>query len=166
MIMKKHFSTGYTLIELVVVAAILGIIGVVSVSLFLTSLSGGGKSSGTNEVRANGDYAITQMERMIRNAIRINGACTEDMSSLSILNADGNTTTFSLLNGRIASNSGYITAQSSQVSGAIDFDCSQPIDGSPGIVTVTFLLSKANALTNRFENVEVEFSTSVQLRTY
>lgn len=164
--MKSKNEHGYTLIELVVVAAILGIIGIVSVSLFLSTLSGGGKSSGTNEVRANGDYAITQMERMIRNAVRINGTCTDNMSSLSILNADGKTTTFSLLNGRIASNSGYITAQSSQVSGSLDFDCFQPVDGSPGLVKITFLLNKANALTNRFENVEVEFSTSVQLRTY
>lgn len=164
--MIKTFSKGYTLIELVVVAAILGIIGVVSVSLFLTSLSGGGKSSGTNEVRANGDYAITQMERMIRNAVRIEGACTSDMDSLTILNSDGNTTTFSVENSRIASNSGYLTAPTSQVSGAIDFDCSQSLDGSPGLVKITFILNKANALTNRFESVEVEFSTSVQLRTY
>lgn len=164
--MRQVYEKGYTLIELVVVAAILGIIGVVSVSLFLSTLSGGGKSSGTNEVRANGDYAITQMERMIRNAVRINGTCTDNMSSISILNADGRTTTFSSLNGRIASNSGYITSQSSQVSGSLDFDCYQPTDGSPGLVTITFLLNKANALTNRFEDVEVEFSTSVQLRTY
>jgi len=162
----RNRSLGYTLIELVVVAALIGIIGVVSVSLFLTSLSGGGKSSGTNEVRANGDYAITQIERMIRNAIRIEGACTQDMTSLSLLNSDGNTTTFSTLDGRVASNSAYLTSSSSQVSGAIDFDCEQSVDGAPGLVTVSFILNKANALTNRFESVQVEFSTSVQLRTY
>ncbi len=160
-------NAGYTLIELVVVAAIMGVIAVVASGLFLTSLSGGGKSAGLNEVRTNGDYAITQMERMIRNAVRVDGTCVADMTSLTILNRDGGTTVFDTVDDRVASNSGYLTSGGLQVVGsAIDFDCVVGTGSSPTTVSIGFVLGKVNELTNKHEEVEVEFETSVQLRTY
>lgn len=161
--MRARLLNGYTLIELVVVAAILGVIGVVSVSLFLSTLSGGGKSSGTNEVRSNGDFAITQMERMIRNAVRIE-SCSAN--SITILNPDDGITTFTGVGNAIASNSGILTGTNVQLDGGINFSCIEPDDGSPSSVNISFILNKSNQITNRHEDVQVEFSTSVQLRAY
>ena len=160
-------SAGHTLIELVIVAAILAIIGVVSVGLFLTSLSGGGKSASINEVRANGDYAITQMERMIRGAVRLEGTCDVNVPTITILNPDGGTTIFATTAElAIASNSGLLTSPEVEVVGVVDFDCQSSNSGSPGSVAIHFILQKANTTSDRPEFSQAEFATQVQLRTY
>ncbi|MFC1653227.1 prepilin-type N-terminal cleavage/methylation domain-containing protein [Patescibacteria group bacterium] len=162
MIAKK----GYTLIELVVVTGIVGVIGVVSVGLFLSTLRGGGKTTGLNDIRGNGDYAITQIERMLRSAIRIEGTCSDDMTSISLLNPDGNITVFSTVSGRIASNSGYLTSSEVDLASDVDFDCQKLDSGTPATVSVTFELFKAATSGVAGGGESVEFSTAVQLRTY
>lgn len=177
--MRIKITKGYTLIELVVVAGILGIIGVVSVSLFLSTLLGGGKSTALNDVRSNGDYAITQMERMIRSARYLVSTCEEDMTSLEIKNPDGGNTIFtSTEEGYIASNSGTLTgiltaddvllADPNEVLsvGIIDFDCVQSSPKAPEVITINFTLQKGDSGTPNRDYAQADFSTSVQIRSY
>lgn len=165
--MRIKKTKGYTLIELVVVAGILGIIGVVSVSLFLSTLLGGGKSTALNDVRSNGDYAITQMERMIRSARYMVGTCVQDMNSLEIKNPDGDNTIFtSTAEGYIASNSGILTADDVLLVGPIDFDCVQSSSKAPEVITINFTLQKGDSGTPNRDFAQADFSTSVQIRSY
>ena len=165
--MKLRITKGYTLIELVVVAGILGIIGVVSVSLFLSTLLGGGKSTALNDVRSNGDYAITQMERMIRSARYMVGTCIPDMNSIKIKNPDGGTTEFSMENNRIASNSAqFLTSDDVLLVGPIDFDCIQSSSKAPEIVSINFTLQKGDSGSPNKDYAQADFSTSVQVRSY
>jgi prepilin-type N-terminal cleavage/methylation domain-containing protein len=159
---------GYTLIELVVVAGILGIIGVVSVGLFLSTILGGGKSTALNDVRSNGDYAITQMERMIRGARQIVGTCEADMTSLEIKNSDGGSTIFTSIDSRIASNSGYLTSDDILLAtgGNLIFNCVSSSSKSPEIVTIEFTLQKGDPASPNRDYAQADFSTTVQIRSY
>ena len=160
---------GYTLIELVVVAGIMGIIGIVSVGLFMSTILGGGKSSALNDVRSNGDYAITQMERMIRGARKIVSACSLGMNTITIKNSDGDNTVFSVItdqgNTLIASNSGYLTSSDVQVVGPIVFDCSQSSSKAPELVTIHFTLQKGDDTSSKRDFAQEDFSTTVQVRS-
>lgn len=156
---------GYTLIELVVVAGILGIIGVISVALFLATIRGGGKSSALNSVRSNGDYAITQMERMIRNARGIVGTCQSGTGTIEIKNPDGGTTTFSKnAEGKIASNAGVLISNDVSLDGPLTIDCVSQSSKAPELVTIGFTLQKGTSSSRDF--AEAYFSTTVQLRSF
>ena len=157
---------GYTLIELVVVAGIMGIIGVVSVSLFLTTLSTGGKSSGLNDIRANGDYAITQIERIVRNSVRIDGTCELDMTSLTVMDSNNELIVFSNTDSKISIDGSSIIADDVDLSGEMDFDCVRYDSGRPDEVTITFTLEKANSQVEDSDYAQAEFGTTVQLRRY
>lgn len=100
--MKK----GFTLVELLVIVALVGIIGAATTQVFIIGFKSQGKGEIVKEVKQNGDYAISVIERMVRNAVDFGSqACNENLTSLSIINPDGYTTIFdcSLTNKNIAS---------------------------------------------------------------
>ena len=59
---------GYTLIELVVVVGLVGMLSVGMLGVFLTSLRGVSRAEIEAEIKSQGDYAITKMERNLRQA--------------------------------------------------------------------------------------------------
>jgi len=63
------FNKGFTLIELVVVAGLVGILSIGIVNLFTSSVRGSQRARLQAEVKSQGDYALASMERQIRNAI-------------------------------------------------------------------------------------------------
>lgn len=83
--MKK----GYTLIEMIVVIALLGLVGVAVVAMFLTTTRSGGKSGALALVKEEGDYAITTMERYIHFAKTLD--CTGAPTSVSIIRDNNGT---------------------------------------------------------------------------
>lgn len=101
--MKKGFS----LIELLVVVALVGIIGAITTQVFIAGFKSQGKGEIVKEVKQNGDYALSVIETMVRNAsdFSTEADCNQDKTSISIINPDGYTTIFdcSLTNGNIAS---------------------------------------------------------------
>lgn len=64
---------GYTLIELLAVMIVLIAVGTIIASILISSLRGGNKSTTTNEVRQSGNYAISQMSKMIAYAKSFDG---------------------------------------------------------------------------------------------
>lgn len=162
--MKK---TGFTLVEILVTIGILGIIVVVASNLFFSLLKGSMKTKTLQTVKQNGTYAISVMERMIRNARGIE-TCTSAMKKIKITNPDMRTTEFDLTGPQIASNSGnFLTSNEVKVesSKVNQFDC-VPGNGKPAVVTIQFSLSQA-ALANRpEEEASVTFQTTVSLRNY
>lgn len=88
---------GFTLLEILISISIAATIGVLISQVFFTTTRSNTKTEILKEVKQNGDYALNIMERMIRNAIRVESTCAESgstLSSLAILNPDGDTTTF------------------------------------------------------------------------
>jgi prepilin-type N-terminal cleavage/methylation domain-containing protein len=78
---------GYTLVELMVVVALLAILMVGVISLFLTNLRISSKASGIARIKQEGDYASSNVERTLRYAKSIitgvpGCTCVNSMSSL------------------------------------------------------------------------------------
>lgn len=151
---------GFTLIEVLVVIFLLGVVMAIGVNLFFSILKGGSKAEIVKEVKQNGDYAISVMERMTRNA---QSASCSDSSSVTIKNPDGWTTTFVCEDGRIASNSGtYLTSESVTATGCT-FSCGGT---TPEVVTISFTLSQKGTPVRVEERATANFQTKVSLRTY
>ena len=168
---------GFTLIEMMIVVSLLGIIAVVGSGAFFSILRGSTKTKTLQMVKQNGDYAISVMERMIRNARRIEEI---DGQHIKIKNPDGETTTFrccgSSPNLLIASESGNLTCESARLtsSGVKVDSCSsvftlvdpgQP-EIKPAVVKINFNLSPAVSSTRPEEQATVNFQTTVTLRNY
>ena len=185
--MKKNFQfsifnfqfkqKGFTLIELLVVTAIiLVIIGAVSNSFF-SSLRGSTKTTLLNEAKQNGDYALSIMERMIRNAVDVTSVCGGvSQNTLTITNLDGGLTTFACPSApevRIASSSatqtGYLTSNKVMVlESNCEFSCSQSSSMSSKIVKIKFTIQQLTTtpgITPRPEDqTSINFETSVVVR--
>lgn len=164
--------------ELIVVSGLMVVIIVTVSSLFFSSLKGATKTSFVNETKQNGDFALSTMERMIRNAKNIPNMTTECVSlarsSITIENPDNKTTTFvcpTAAEGRIASNSaaysGFLTSSRQAVSvypAGCYFVCSKQ-GISPAIVKIKFNIHNLSAVVVRpEENIAINFETSVVVR--
>ena len=66
-------NKGYTLVELLAVIVVMIVVGVIISSILVSSLRGGNKTSTVNEVRDNGNTAMTRMARAIEFAKRFEG---------------------------------------------------------------------------------------------
>lgn len=170
-------KTGFTLIELLVSIGIISLIILASTTLFFTSLKAKKKNSSLTTIKQSGDYALSIMNMMIRNAKDLN--CSPP-NEITITNPDGETTTFScqghfhgcpsgISSERIASHSASASRDDCLTADNIgllscSFSCSQEI-GSPSIVTVAFTLSKGNP-DDILSYASQEFKTTISLRNY
>ena len=74
--MKKRIfnsKSGYTLVELLAVMAIIIVVGTIMTGILISSLRGGNKSNALDNVRQNGNDLIAQMSKTIAYAKRFNG---------------------------------------------------------------------------------------------
>lgn len=184
------FSQGFTLIELLIVVSLSVIIMLAASSLFMTLLIGNTKTSTTKLIKDEGDYALSQMEFLIRNATNLesitddlntsNGCtttvgapvvrtCDATMCALGLESYDGGTTILGRVddNGvaKIASNSGYLTSDAvTLISGPV-FSCSESPDGVSRYIGITFTLRKGTPGVDQPRDiVQQVFSTGVQIR--
>ncbi len=176
--MKK----GFTLIELLVAMAIISGLGIMIAQAFFTTTRSNTKVEKLTDVKQNGDYALSVMERMIRNARTLTASCTsggtQATPSAAIVSPDGFTTTFQCaLDGsvtRVASVSSigtqYLTAGSVTLGGtscdtdSLNFYCTSIAQVSRSL-KVTFQLSQKGTPTDQFEKASTQFQTSVGLRS-
>lgn len=157
---------GFTLIEIVVATGILSTVGLIAAAIFFSSLKGGAKTEILKEVKQNGDFAISTIERMIRNAREITSTCEEtgtSQASISIVNPDWQTTTFDCAGTRLASNSSYLTSEKLDVSDC-SFTCWSQLKGQKKI-EITFTLSQSGGLVRPEEKAEATFKTTVYTRS-
>lgn len=177
---NTHSSPGYTLIELLVVITIFTLLSVAAVAFFLTTILGNDKVNSGISVKQQGDYALTSMVYMIRNATAVT-ACAADHSSITILNRDGNSTTYTApANSRIASTSAttnYLTSSELRVNPTDTTDPTLPPLGNlftclpnntdPTAVTIRFILRKGTYGTTAARDITTQvFTTTVGLRRY
>jgi len=163
-------SGGFTLIEILVVVFLLGIVVVIGSSLFFSILKGASKAEIEKEVKQNGDYAMSVMERMIRNAQKIDECASGN--SITITSQDGNQTEFKCLFedgvGKIASGSGRLTGKNvtlgTSCPGSLVFTCD--LSKTPPVVNISFDLSQKETTARPEEKAQIHFQTTVSLRTY
>jgi len=151
---RDKATRGFTLIEVLVIIFLLGIVLSLGGNLFFSILRGGSKAEAVKEIKQNGDYAISVMERMIRNARE--ASCSD--GSVTITSFDGQQTIFSCKENRIASNSAYLTSGDVKAD-SCEFTCSGT---TPEVVTVSFILSPSQTGATSSQ----KFQTKVSLRTY
>ena len=176
--MNNTLKNGFTLIELLVVTAlILIIIGAVT-QLFFGALRGAVKTTITNETRQTADYALSIMERMIRNAETVNNMTTycdgSSQSSISIQGQDGAETVFACPTDAsapyLASNSARLTSSKVAVDiypSGCSFSCTR--SGSrPAVVSISFSIHQLNPSPNVTlepeEKNNIDYKTTVVVR--
>jgi prepilin-type N-terminal cleavage/methylation domain-containing protein len=133
---------GYTLLELAVATVILGIVVVTAVSLFFSSIRGGGRVEVGSLVKQNGEFALNVMEQLIRNS---RGIVSCSSSEISLTAADGENLIFSYDadGGYLASNGARLTSAETVVSSCA-FSCDEDeTDVRPPIVSVDFSIRQA-----------------------
>lgn len=174
MVRKYSKNSGFTLFEVIIVIFLFSLISVTGTSLFFSIMRTTSKAEAEKEVKQNGDYAMTVMQTMIRNARQI-VPCETGASSLTIVNQKGSTNTIGCFDedgmAKIASDSGALTGSNVTVSTAgvtcsgstLVFNCQNT---SPQTVSIAFTLSKSSVGAKIEEQASVFFQTSVTLRNY
>lgn len=155
---------GFTLMELVVVVAIMAVSLTAAVGLFTQSFRSGGKTERIVLVEENMRQSIDVMERMIRNASKVESVggdvCPGTGTSLTILNRDNGTTTFSLSDSQIASNGAALSGDKVVVE-SLQFQCVRN-SGAPDKIEIDV---QARADTEE-EGDTVTYERNVDLRNY
>jgi len=155
---------GLSLIELIVTLGTTIVIGGAVVNLFLSTIRGAAKSRVLTEVKQNGDYALAVMDRIIRNAEKV-----EDKGGnfIKIKNPDQTTTEFKCESEKITSNGNPLTSGKVKVSSVCDtFLSYQELIGKPIVVEIQFNLSQSGAALGKEFEVMVPFQRTVSTRTY
>lgn len=170
-------NKGFTLLELLIVVSLTVILMLSASALFLTFLVSNTKGNALQRVNEEGEYALSQMEFLIRNSIEIlpnssGQTCEQDMTELVIRSIDNGTTMFAAeeVGGvtKIASNSGvYLTSGAAEIIAGPEFDCTTTEAGGTQYVTIQFTLRKGTpGLDQDKEIVEQAFQTSVSVRSF
>ena len=168
----KNQNLGFTLVELLIVVTLIGFIGTITSQIFIINLRSQVKSELLKEVKQNGDYALSAMEMMIRNAVNISSLqCNIPSDELTITNQDGFTTTFSCTNGsKIASNTSSLTSNKVVVyncSNAFRVVCPTP-PLYPKYVFINYIIQQAGTdLTPTPGSItSLEYQSTISLRNY
>lgn len=156
-------KSGYSLIELTIVVGLISILSIAISAIVLTTTINSNRIKTQVRVRQTGDFAIGQIETIIRNSLNI-VSCDSSGETVTLKNPDNQTTQLYFSLERIASNSGtYLTPADTQVS-SFNVTC-LPSDSSPQLVQVTFNLGRSDDTNQRsLENPVHTFSTSAEPR--
>ena len=169
---------GYSMIELLVVVALVGLIGTITTQVFILAIQTQGKSEVIKEVKQNGDYAFSVMESMIRNSTDISGSCNEPSTQqLNIRNPDGFNTVFDCTGTNISSISGSEDANPTPTGAPLTnyrvkvTSCTfrvvcptPPIN--PKYVYVQYTVSQAGEGTGPKDTSSLDYQTTISLRNY
>lgn len=172
--MNKSNFKGFSLIETLVVLGLFAVVGVVTTASLFTVLRSARKTDAIGRVKSNLDYAVSIMERQIRNAnsISTSGGCFAPIptpNEIDFTDSDNNPNKFScqgLPTGFVASGSANIRVTSAQVNIT---NCSITcFAGASGSVPpyVNFTLTGVDAGTSGVEGATATVSNKVYLRTY
>lgn len=142
---------GYSLVELLVVSALLLLLMLGVSTLFITSLTSNARISLRQSLRAEGNFAMDTMTFFIRNARQLQG-CAPNTPQLEVTTEDGLTTIFELQTtgtvSQIVATGGHEQTLTSDQYDVTNFvmNCDP---GQPGVlppyVTIDFTLERADS---------------------
>ncbi len=157
MALKKGFS----LIELIVVISLLSLLMLAISGTMLMTVISSNRVRTTTKVKQAGNYALGQIQSMIRNSKSI-VSCNSSGESITIVNQNGAQTTINLESARIASNSGTYLTPANTTTSVFNLTC-EPSDIAPNLVKITFDL-KDNLSSDVVDSPTLHFETSVNIR--
>ena len=174
------YSKAFTLIEMLVVVAVIASVGVILTQIFVATSRTNTKIEVTKDVKQAGDFAVEVIERLIREATGVTSACSDSgttSASIDIRNSDNNTTTIGCAPDgavtRIASTSAsktdYLTSGDVTL-GGVDCDASTLAfictaeAGHSATIEISFSLSQVGTPQDQFEKASAFFQTSVTMR--
>jgi len=181
--MKQQNEKGYTLIELLAVIFILVAVGTIIASILTSVLRSSNKSTNTETVRANGNYAIAQMSKMIAYAQKVEGfddgsssytdcvpkpaqPVAKHYQSVQIKSFDSGITTFSCANSQVASQSASGTSYlvDPSLNASCYFKCAQESAAAPAKIDIFLDLSAVSTAVFAESQATMHFETSVIAR--
>lgn len=171
----KKITKGFTLVEFLIVTAILGIIGSVVLSVLFTTFRVSKKADSLVELRQTGDSVISQVVKNIRYAKSLDfptscvgGVISPYITVTSIV--DNSQTTFSCeasaVGGKIASNGASLIDDRRITAANCFFSCTQDSISDPPIINFSFRLQLLNDTSFSETQAFVPFQASVILRNY
>lgn len=178
-IKAKH--KGFTLLELVMVLAILGIIIPAGFSMFIASMRAQLKVNMLQEVKRNGDTSLSVIENLIKSRT----VSLQQLDGTSICNTANTTYSagdvyfvdqeserfrFHLVGDTIASDSssiGSISLTNAKVA-VTDFTltCAKETSFTTPIISIAYTVSQVNDTARSEEQATMNYLTKVRLRTY
>lgn len=164
---NSKFIYGFSLIEILVAISVFSILGLLVSRIVIQTLRTTNKTDATVRVRENVDYALSVMERQIRNSSPDpnNPSCT--LTGVGFDDADGNAS-FSYVNNAILwmrgdGTSSNLTGSDVNITGAT-FTCN-PKSGS-ALASVVVAISAVDAKATGAEGAQVTKSSTIYLRNY
>ncbi len=173
---------GFTLLEIIIATSIVAIIGVIISQTLSSTTKSNSKVEILKEVKQNGDFALSIMERMIRNARQITSTCSDvgtSGQSLVLTNFDGGSTTLSCQwDGSIsrvasvsAAGTDFLTGTNVTLGGtdctsaSLGFTCTS-LANAPNTINIVFGLTQSRGSSAIFDQASQSFQSSVSIRNH
>ncbi|MEX0621601.1 MAG: type II secretion system protein [Candidatus Woykebacteria bacterium] len=178
---SKQSQNGFTLVELLVVTAVIGILAIISATVFNSILRSQNKTAVINEVRQNGNLAIDKLDRDVKQASEV--TLVDDLQDGDI--TDGDATSI-----KLTTDQGLITWECDDigltinrnvasvlntdslngvrlVAGSCRFVVSDPASTTTQLVKFEFRLQQGSAAPARSEfEVNEPFEATIGTRSY
>lgn len=169
---------GFTLIEILIVVSLLGIIMIAITQLLAGVLTGSAKANASQMVKENGQFAISTIERSLRNAASVS-ACNTVLNYSVIDDSAGTPVTTSYqysldstptrlkLTQTVAAGTPIVSYLTNADLNVNTFSCvpSPSAPGQPAVYKILLTISKPNSSIEQ-SIVQQTFETTVSLRTY
>lgn len=167
-------KSGFTLLEILVSVSLLVVLALVSFNIFFSLMKGAAKTKVLSLIKQEGNYALTVMERTIRNATQLE-ECGADY--ITLRNQEGEQITFHFCGDPdflIAAKSGdrdsmackaarLTSDQAKLVSNSLT--CTPPMsEFDSWVVKISFTLSQAAITSRPEEQAAIDFQTTISLR--
>lgn len=180
----RELQRGFTIVEILAVMIVFIAIGSIAAAVFFTSLRVVNKSNSLASLRENGNYALSQMTKMIRYAVVFSGvsddgtmysnACSSGPVKntpypyLKITSFDGYDTVFHCVtgaNGNVSSNSAaLLDTNIVKTVDACSFSCSQANEGDAPTILINLTISETGLAGIVEKNTTLPLQTSVTFR--
>ena len=164
-------NKGISMIEILIVIGIFAVLGVLSTRVIFLSLQGSQKGDAQVKVRENLDYAVSVIERQLRNAGSVSPPCPNS-NHLVIGYSDSNNVpaSFSCVinatEGYVASGSANLRLTSEEIKVTVcSFTCTAGTQSTPPRVAIDIRAVDAASQGSK-EGASVSISTEINLRTY
>lgn len=156
------------MIEILIVIGVFAVLGILSTRVILLSLQGSKKGDAQVKVRENLDYAVSVIERQLRNAGSVSPCPNTDPLIVNYNDSNDISSSFSCLNmtsaGYVASGSARLTSEEVNVT-ACSFICTVGTQSTPPKVAIDIQAVDAGTGGSK-EGSIVSISTEINLRTY
>ena len=163
-------TQGFTLIELLVVVSVVIIVGLILLSVIISTLRGTSKATVLSDVKQNGDYALSQMVRSIRSASSLDIApCGNPSSSVQTITVTQIDTTKSIFDcsGTTITSNGVSLLDTNAVKlvpSTCSIVCSQQNAADTPVLQIQFSLQQNSTSSLQENTASIPFQTSVTMR--